>query len=39
MAKKVFGIDFGTSVIKIFKKGEGIVVDEKNVIATQKKKI
>lgn len=38
MAKKVFGIDFGTSVIKIFKKGEGIVVDEKNVIATQKKK-
>ena len=39
MAKKVFGIDFGTSVIKIFKKGEGIVVDEKNVIATQRKKI
>lgn len=38
MARKVFGIDFGTSVIKIFKKGEGIVVDEKNVIATQRKK-
>ncbi|SET39357.1 rod shape-determining protein [[Clostridium] polysaccharolyticum] len=39
MAKKVFGIDFGTSVIKIFKKGEGIVVDEKNVVATKKKKL
>lgn len=39
MAKKVFGIDFGTSVIKIFKNGEGIVVDEKNVVATQKKKL
>lgn len=39
MAKRVFGIDFGTSVIKIFKKGEGIIVDEKNVIATQKKKL
>lgn len=39
MAKKIFGIDFGTSVIKIFKKGEGIVVDEKNVVATQKKKL
>lgn len=38
MAKKVFGIDFGTSVIKIFKKGEGIVVDEKNVVATKNKK-
>lgn len=39
MAKKVFGIDFGTSVIKIFGKGQGIVVDEKNVIATKKNKI
>lgn len=39
MAKKVFGIDFGTNVIKIFKNGEGIVVDEKNVVATQKKKL
>lgn len=39
MAKRIFGIDFGTSVIKIFKKGEGIVVDEKNVVATQKKKL
>ncbi len=39
MARKMFGIDFGTSQIKIFKKGEGIVVDEKNVIATQMKKM
>ncbi|SFR99527.1 rod shape-determining protein [Anaeromicropila populeti] len=38
MARRMFGIDFGTSMIKIYKKGEGLVLDEKNVIATQKKK-
>lgn len=38
MAKKVFGIDFGTRVLKIYKKDEGIVVDEKNVIAIANKK-
>lgn len=36
--KKVFGIDFGTSVIKIYKKGNGVVLDEKNVIAVEKRK-
>lgn len=36
--KKVFGIDFGTSVIKIYKKGNGIVLDEKNVIAIENRK-
>lgn len=38
MANKIFGIDFGTSTIKIYKKGEGLIVDEKNVIAVANKK-
>lgn len=38
MSKKMFGIDLGTSKIKIYKKGEGIVLDEKNVIAIANKK-
>jgi rod shape-determining protein MreB len=33
MATKAFGIDFGTSTIKIYKKGQGIVLDERNIIA------
>lgn len=33
MSRKVFGIDFGTSMLKMYKKEEGIVLDEKNVIA------
>lgn len=33
MSGKVFGIDFGTSTIKIYKKGEGVIFDEKNLIA------
>lgn len=33
MASKVFGIDFGTSTIKIYKKNEGVIFDEKNLIA------
>lgn len=33
MAAKHFGIDFGTSSIKIYKKGEGVVFDAKNIIA------
>lgn len=36
--KKVFGIDFGTSMIKVYKKGNGIVLDEKNVIAIENRK-
>ena len=35
---KIFGIDLGTSTLKIYKKGEGIVLDEKNVIAIQNRK-
>lgn len=33
MPSKVFGIDFGTSTIKIYRKNEGIVFDERNIIA------
>lgn len=38
MSKRMFGIDLGTSKIKIYKKSEGIVLDEKNVIAIANKK-
>lgn len=38
MNHKIIGIDFGTSTIKIVKGDEGIVLDEKNVIAIYKKK-
>lgn len=38
MSKKMFGIDLGTSTIKIYKKGEGIVLDQKNSIAIANKK-
>lgn len=38
MASKAFGIDFGTSTIKIYKKGQGIVLDERNIIATSEQK-
>lgn len=33
MASKLFGIDFGTSTIKIYKKNEGVILDAKNIIA------
>ena len=33
MSAKVFGIDFGTSTIKIYRKNEGVIFDEKNIIA------
>ena len=33
MSAKVFGIDFGTSMLKIYKKNEGIIFDAKNIIA------
>ena len=34
MAQKTYGIDFGTGTIKIYKKGNGIVVLERNVVST-----
>ena len=33
MAGKLFGIDFGTSTIKIYKKNDGVIFDAKNIIA------
>ncbi len=38
MAAKAFGIDFGTSAIKICRKGKGIVLNERNIIAIADKK-
>jgi len=38
MASKTYGIDFGTSTIKIYKKGQGIVLDERNIIAISDRK-
>lgn len=38
MASKTFGIDFGTSKIKIYKKGEGIILNERNILAIENKK-
>jgi len=38
MLKKSLGIDFGTSSIKIYKNGEGVILDEKNIIAIKDKK-
>ncbi len=34
MAHKTFGIDFGTGTIKVYKRNEGIVLHERNVVAT-----
>lgn len=38
MASKTYGIDFGTSTIKIYKKGQGIVLNERNIIAIADRK-
>ncbi|MCR5796467.1 MAG: rod shape-determining protein [Eubacterium sp.] len=37
MSFKALGIDFGTSSIKIYKNGEGIILNEKSVIAIYRK--
>lgn len=33
MSAKVYAIDLGTSVLKIYRKNEGVIFDEKNVVA------
>lgn len=38
MGRKLVGIDFGTSTVKIYKKGNGISLLEKNVIAVKGRK-
>lgn len=35
MGSKILGVDFGTSVFKMYKKGKGIVIDQKNIIAIE----
>lgn len=35
MALKVYGVDLGTSMFKLYKKGKGIVIDQKNIIAIE----
>lgn len=35
MAKNIYGIDFGTSTIKIYQKNKELVLDEKNIIAVE----
>ncbi len=37
MPGKAIGIDFGTSSIKIYKNGEGVILHQKSVIAIYKK--
>ena len=37
MLGKAIGIDFGTSSIKFYKNGEGIILHEKSVIAIYNK--
>jgi rod shape-determining protein MreB len=34
MAHKTYGIDFGTGTVKVYKKSEGILLNEKNIVAT-----
>lgn len=34
MAQKIYGIDFGTGTIKVYKKGQGIILLERNVVST-----
>ena len=38
MIGKVYGVDLGTSLIKIYKKGKGIVVSQRNIIAIENNK-
>lgn len=38
MTGRVYGVDLGTSVIKIYKKGKGVIVDQKNMIAIENRK-
>ena len=35
MAGKFIGIDLGTKVVKLYRKGEGIIYDQQNVIAVE----
>ena len=39
MIGRTYGVDLGTSVIKIYKKGKGIICNQKNMIAVDKNKV
>ena len=39
MIGRTYGVDLGTSVIKIYKKGKGIICNQKNMIAVDKSKV
>ena len=34
MAHKTYGIDFGTGTVKVYKKSDGIILNERTVVAT-----
>lgn len=34
MTHKIFGIDFGTGTVKVYRKNEGIIMNERTVVAT-----
>ena len=38
LGRKIIGIDFGTSEVKIYRKGAGVVLKEKNVVAIKNRK-
>ena len=38
MSEKIYGIDMGTNSIKIYQKGAGVAVHQKNMIAMVKRK-
>ena len=38
MGRRIYGMDIGTSMIKMYRRGSGIVLAEKNVIALEDKK-
>lgn len=38
MSGKTIGIDLGTKVLKLYRKGDGVIYDEQNVIAIENKK-
>ena len=38
MSEKIYGIDMGTNAIKIYQKGAGVILHQKNMIAVVNKK-
>ena len=38
MSGKIIGIDLGTKVLKLYRKGDGVIFDQQNVIAVENRK-